>query len=89
MSKKPLDSTVLTVNSYHFKVSKKDITTKAFVLIIVHFNYFKQVIFGWEGWEIIFKIIPFLAPQRTLWTTSGAGGKGGEGGWGGRCRISA
>ena len=31
----------------------------------------------------------FLAPQRTLWTTSGVGSKGGGGGWGGWCGISA
>ena len=76
--KKPLDSTVLPVNNYLSKVRKKKTTTKAFVQ---HFNHFKQIIFGWK---IIFRIMPFLAPQRTLWITSVVGCKG-EGGGGGEC----
>ena len=86
--KKPLDSTVLPVNNYLSKVRKKKTTTKAFVQ---HFNHFKQIN---SGWKIMFKIMPFLAPQRTLGITSVVGCKGdgegwGGGGWGWGCRISA
>ena len=86
--KKPLDSTVLPVNNYLSKARKKKTTTKAFVQ---HFNHFKQIN---SGWKIMFKIMPFLAPQRTLGITSVVGCKGdgegwGGGGWGWGCRISA
>lgn len=81
---KPLDLTVLPIKHYFSKVGKKDTTTKAFVLInhcFINFFFF--------GLEVMFKIIPFLAPQWTLWETSGVGDKVGEGGWSGWCRIKA